>query len=384
MARWNKIKEEDKRALVDLVKEEIEKHKRGKIERLSTNQELAEVIDLKSISNVSLLLRRLTKDERKYRINKIIMSMYANSTPEQLSERGKKGYINGLAKRTKEQRREDASKLTKEQRRENSKKGIVNSKLTAEQRSINGKKAYESSLGKLSHEEKIKHGKKYYDVSLGRLTAEQLSKNSKMGRAKLTSERKREIGINAGKKSMETLRHKRYSFDGNFYDSMSEAACGILMERYIPNFKVTEHETFQLNSKIPITIDFLVNGRFIEYHPILPFKGRNGLGDFKTLEDYVKFKEIKDSLPEEERRQYAEQMREELAQQYFLTRRQAIEQSPYKNSELVLVQSPEQLYDFVITRFGQNYPSKEEFLREFKEIKKQVKETNKAKEVLIS
>lgn len=41
MAHWNKIREEDKKALVDLVREEIEKHRIGEIERISANYELA-------------------------------------------------------------------------------------------------------------------------------------------------------------------------------------------------------------------------------------------------------------------------------------------------------------------------------------------------------
>jgi len=188
----------------------------------------------------------------------------------------------------------------------------------------------------------------------------------------------RERMVKVGIRNAENLRKKRYSFDGNWFDSQEEAACGVLMAKYIPKFRVREGETFQLNTEIPKTIDFLVEGIFVEYHPIILCKSENGLGDIGSREEYARFREIREFLSSEEKKEFERDYMRVLAVNYFESRRAAIDQSDtYRGSELVLVQDSGELYDSIITRFGRGYSSRDDFIREFKETIKKVKEAQK-------
>jgi hypothetical protein len=195
--------------------------------------------------------------------------------------------------------------------------------------------------------------------------------------AKANKERAR---INA-----DNLRHKRWNFQGNFYDSQSEAATGVLMEKYIPEFKVIEHKTFQMNTEIPKTIDFLVNGTFVEWHPILAFCGTDNLGSIPTREEAESYKRVLSELEGEEKKRFEREYKQVLAMNYFNSRQEAINQSPtYQGSKLILAQTPQELYDSVITRFGANYPSRDDFVREFNQVVKEVKQSNKKTELKLN
>ena len=146
------------------------------------------------------------------------------------------------------------------------------------------------------------------------------------------------------------------------------------MEKYIPGYKVIEHKTFQMNTEIPKTIDFLVNGTFLEWHPILAFCGRDNLGSISTRQEAESYKKVLSELEGEERKEFEKDYKQVLAMNYFNSRQEAINQSPtYKGSELVLAQTPGELYDSIITRFGASYPSREDFVREFNQLTKYVK-----------
>jgi len=208
----------------------------------------------------------------------------------------------------------------------------------------------------------------------GREIMRKLNANPEFAKAKAKA------NAEGGKIGAETLRYQRYNFQGNFYDSQSEATTGVLMEKYIPGYKVIEHKTFQMNTEIPKTIDFLVNGTFIEWHPILAFKGKKNLGDITSKEEADSYKRIKNSLAYKEKKEFKREYKQVLAMNYFNSRQEAINQSPtYKGSELILAQTPEELYDSVITRFGTNYPSKDNFKREFNQVVRKVKESKKQK-----
>ncbi|MBU0907151.1 MAG: hypothetical protein KKE05_03255, partial [Nanoarchaeota archaeon] len=66
MPKGHKIRDEDKLALVDLVKEEIAVHQEGRLDRFSTNTELAEAANFSKVA-VSRCLKGLPKQERDYR-----------------------------------------------------------------------------------------------------------------------------------------------------------------------------------------------------------------------------------------------------------------------------------------------------------------------------
>ena len=66
MPKGKPIREEDKQALIDLVREEIEAYRCGRLERFSTNLELAEVMGV-SVNSIGRYLDALSIQDRKSR-----------------------------------------------------------------------------------------------------------------------------------------------------------------------------------------------------------------------------------------------------------------------------------------------------------------------------
>lgn len=160
-------------------------------------------------------------------------------------------------------------------------------------------------------------------------------------------------------------------FMGYEFDSCEEAACGVLMQKYLPGFQIVPGETFQVAVKGG-RCDFLYNGTFIEYHPIKAFWTSNGNGSFKTQEHYERFLAIKRQLagmPKKMRQHYVDQVKVELLQSYEEERKALVKSSvAYGECDLRVVTSAEDLYYSVIRPFGKNVPSKKAFEAEFKRI----------------
>ena len=73
--------------------------------------------------------------------------------------------------------------------------------------------------------------------------------------------------------------------------SRSEAICAELLRRFIANFELREGLTFQ----VPIgsdgrgntySVDFLVDGVLLEYHPVRFYRNKKGFGDFRDSDEY--------------------------------------------------------------------------------------------------
>lgn len=110
-------------------------------------------------------LSKLTTEERQemgHKMGKIVYELKLgvhSLTSEELSEAGKKGYANGLAK------------------------------LTPEQIAENAKKSYENGLSKVPLEQKIKWGKKGYESGLAKLSLDEKREISKKGAKILNSQK---------------------------------------------------------------------------------------------------------------------------------------------------------------------------------------------------
>ncbi|MCX6748360.1 MAG: hypothetical protein NT076_02035 [Candidatus Pacearchaeota archaeon] len=65
---YNKIGRKDKQALIDLIKEEIEAHRAGNLEKLSTNAELAQLLHVHP-NSITNYLSGILEEDREYRIN---------------------------------------------------------------------------------------------------------------------------------------------------------------------------------------------------------------------------------------------------------------------------------------------------------------------------
>lgn len=245
-------------------------------------------------------------------------------------------------------------------------------------------KLYLAGLTEAERRERMEHAQRaltpdtrhMLGVNLNNLfTPEERVERSKRANALMSVEQRVQRGV----KGVETLRKQKYEYEGVYFASLGEAATGVLLQKYIPDYRVIEGSTFQVTEGIGKPIDFLVGDIFIEYHPILPFKSRNGLGDFETQETYELYKKgMANCCTKEARDDYMHRFREMLLESYRSKRRFLLSLSEkYKNCELIVIGGPEELYDDVICRLGQNYPDKQEFIVEFKRLQKQIKKQHK-------
>ncbi|RMD85774.1 MAG: hypothetical protein D6808_04660 [Candidatus Dadabacteria bacterium] len=173
------------------------------------------------------------------------------------------------------------------------------------------------------------------------------------------------------KKNTDGSHYYRVSYKGLNFDSAEEGACALTMEEFIEGFELKEGETFQvrIGSK---RIDFLIGDTFVEYHPIQAFWRRNGEGDFKSLREYLRFKETKEgsTIPKDKIRLFIEEVKSRLEKQYFEERRRVIDSDlAHRDKELIVATTPEELYYLVIKRFSKDPPSKKLFEEVFNRYK---------------
>lgn len=426
-----KLSKEDRQVLVELVWEEIQAHREGRLERLSTNSELRTIAGNVGERTIASYLGALSTEDRRYRVHtlgqqsgalvnevygnlidrvsveirkangrrngKKVIAMYGNpsrdmtreqratigrrgwetmrrtygnyvdhATPEQLEARYHKTLGTWDPKKRSEVARRNGQRNGTRMREEG--KGIFG--LTREQRQAAGKKggAIGGRLG--GTRGGPKGGRRTYELygcPFERYTDEQRS----------------EIGRKGAAKSSEALRKTRYLFNGIYFDSQGEAATAVVLEKYVQGFRIEEGKTFQVRTRSPKTIDFLVGDTFVEYHPTLVFHGKNKLGDIATRGEYESFKKTRDKLKEEspERmRRFKEEYKQVIRVNYRAQREQAIAQSEeYAGHNLIVVETPEELYDQVMIPLGTNIPSRESFVSEFNQTMKEVKKANSKK-----
>ena len=147
------------------------------------------------------------------------------------------------------------------------------------------------------------------------------------------------------------------------FSSRSEMATALLLERYVPHFTLQPGVSFQVPIGANKVCDFKINNTYIEFHPL------NLHHDF---DDRRAYRELMAALNEIERPhtrgRIKDAIRAELSEKYYRRRKLLIRLCCDPKSELKVVQNSEELYSEVITRFGENYPAKREFLREFKNL----------------
>jgi len=172
-----------------------------------------------------------------------------------------------------------------------------------------------------------------------------------------------------------------FILDGNRFCSRSEAACGRMLEKYVPNFRIVEGESFQ----IPIgvshkghirTVDFKIGNTLIEYHPPRLWHTKSSIGDFKDRDEVDEYRQVMRSkkFTREDKRAYKGVMEKRLSENYREKRGAQLKEGRlYREAELTVAASPEEFYDRVIKRFARGTaPSKEQFLTEFKKAMREV------------
>jgi len=157
--------------------------------------------------------------------------------------------------------------------------------------------------------------------------------------------------------------------------SRSEAICAELLRRFVPGFELKLGLTFQVaigadGRGNTYSVDFLVDGVLLEYHPVRFYRNKKGYGDFRDREEYRGYTRAMHALKGESRRFFQESMETRLKANYFSKRRALLDQHPlFRRMELIVATSPEELYSLVIRRFGRSYPaSSESFVKLFDEL----------------
>ena len=394
MSQGIRISEEDKQALVDLVREEIEGHKRGGIDRLSTNKDLASASGMSERTVTRFISKLLDEENKEYRItqlqicngnNAVLRHSYlpqwnyeqriANynrglgAIPEDEKSRiSKKNYGQSLGRRTLEDMRTQLEKnVSLEQRKIN---GSESAKICRARRTglfgispekrrqtskIAGQTSYKRKVGihARTKEEMIEHGKRNYTISLARIPREE--------RIKLCAAN----GRKGGPKAVEQQRKNAYFVEGRFYaSSQQEGAVALLLEKCVPQYQIVESQTFQVRDK-GITnggIDFLVENEFLEWHPTELYHGRRG--DIPSREEYESYGKVVKSLEDSEKEKLKEEYAKVLAVNYRNSRQEAVDNSEYKGKNVALATNVQELYDF-ISRYSNRLLGFDEFRREF-------------------
>lgn len=165
---------------------------------------------------------------------------------------------------------------------------------------------------------------------------------------------------------------ERYTLNGNYFDSKSEAAAGILLQKYIPNYRLQKGNNFQANGDTFCIFDFVIPKAIVEWHPI------NLRYDLKRNEDRTALRELEESAktPDEKKslNELRSQIESDAAVEYWIRRQDASDKSQiYKGKEVILVTNFNELYDQVLSRYCNKYvlPSKSEIRREFGILSKQ-------------
>jgi len=146
------------------------------------------------------------------------------------------------------------------------------------------------------------------------------------------------------------------------FDSKSEYACGVLLERYVKNFELQMGTTLQVPVGFGKLIDFRVQDVFIEYHPTNIHHEFDSRSALRNLLDATR------RLKEHQRNQILDAVRDELHEKYCRRRKFLLTATIGKDAELLVCRSPDEFYAMVIKRFGIDYPQLKEFRREFHRI----------------
>lgn len=306
--------------IADKIIEEIHKYKNGELDRFTQNKEFAEEYGV-SISLVSYyIIRLIVEVDRRYRMKQI-----------------RREYMKRL----------HSDPIFEEASRKRCRKGM--NKLHADPEF---KKANREQMMKLHADPEFKKA----CVERGRKSMEKLHSDPEF----------KEALRERAKKLVEE--NKIYEYNGIEYHSMSEAAIANLLEKYVSGYKIIKGKTWQVNSTISKTIDFLINNEFMEFHEILRFYGNNRRGDFRTFKEYQIYKELIEKS--KDKNKFDNLVTCLLAARYMTERLKAIKESKYKNP-LILCVNTEDVYDKVISKYSQ--VSKEEFKSDYNQLKKEIK-----------
>ncbi|MBX7136348.1 MAG: hypothetical protein K1X83_00085 [Oligoflexia bacterium] len=170
--------------------------------------------------------------------------------------------------------------------------------------------------------------------------------------------------------------HQHFLLHGHSYASRSEAACGELLRRYIPNFEIIDGKTQQIaigrsERGHMRMVDFQIDNVLIEFHPPRFWRQTNKYGDFRDAKEYFAYRRTLKALRSPAaRRSFKARTVQMLSARYTAKRRAQIDQCPeHRGKELIVVHNAEQFYELVLKRWGRpTLPSCLEISEEFKQL----------------
>lgn len=105
------------------------------------------------------------------------------------------------------------------------------------------------------------------------------------------------------------------------FDSRSEAVCAIILEQYVPEWRIKRGNTWQIPLPFGKVADFKVNDTIIEFHPIdLKY-------EFKDPKAFWKFKTQLKSIPTKKAEKIIETIKAEKLAAYTHARKELLSHS---------------------------------------------------------
>jgi hypothetical protein len=163
------------------------------------------------------------------------------------------------------------------------------------------------------------------------------------------------------KRELETLR----------FGSISEYACGVMLEKYVPGFELKMGHTLQVDIGQGRTCDFRVNGVFVEFHPIVLMR------EFRDSKAFRDFWQCAQKLKRPIREVMVSAIQSEMREQYFHRRKLLID-AKFGCETLVVAINVNEVRDFMRWH-SVTLPSAKAFRNEFDGLCKQLKEEVKGK-----
>lgn len=148
------------------------------------------------------------------------------------------------------------------------------------------------------------------------------------------------------------------------FHSKSEAACAVLMQKYISGWKATLGETYQVNLCQNRIADFKIHQNVIfEYHPITLHRDMISDNARKDLERHLKH--CKQYL----RETITDAIKDELYYQYYTRRQILLKNTPgLEHGELIVAIDPKGFYRKILQRFADDPPAMQDFHRQWNQL----------------
>jgi hypothetical protein len=148
------------------------------------------------------------------------------------------------------------------------------------------------------------------------------------------------------------------------FDSKSEFACAMLLEKYVKDWRCKPNQTFQIPVDRNRKIDFRVGDTFLEYHPIVLQR------EFINAIAHHEFIHALKEIPNSKARVILDAITKEYESQYCRKRRYAVIYSPFEelsNLKMICCFSEKEFFA-VLRKLGNKVPNDTELFKQWYEL----------------